>query len=223
VPAPRPLVKPLLWAFLAVRGCYYFLMRTFVCGPLFKAYCKQYGRGLHTGVYVHWVMGKGDLILGDHVAVDGKCSFLFSSHYAEHPTFEVGDRTHIGHDCCFTVGKRITIGRYCLIAGGVIMFDCSGHPTDPAARLAGQPPKSEDVRPIKIGDNVWIGMRAMIQPGVTIGEGSIVSANSVVRTDVPPYTIFAGNPARKVADLPRPDSPIAEGEEVGLLPQEEHT
>ncbi len=88
------------------------------------------------------------------------------------------------------------------------MFDSSGHPTDPAARLAHLPPKPEDVRPIKIGDNVWIGTRAVIHPGVEIGEGSIVSATSVVRSDVLPYTIVAGNPAKKVGDLARPVSAV---------------
>jgi acetyltransferase-like isoleucine patch superfamily enzyme len=213
VPAPRLVAKPLLWGFLTMRFVYYFLMRTFVCEPLFKAYCKQYGRHLHTGVYVHWVMGKGDLILGDHVRIDGKCSFLFSSRYTECPTLEIGDHTYVGHNCSFTVGKRISIGRHCLIAGGTIMFDSNGHPTDPAARLAHLPPKPEEVRPIEIGDNVWIGMNAMIHPGVKIGEGSVVSANSVVRTAVLPYTIVAGNPARKVADLASPASTVAAAED----------
>jgi acetyltransferase-like isoleucine patch superfamily enzyme len=222
LPAPRPLVKPMLWGFLAMRDVYYSCMRMFVCEPLFKAYCKQYGRGLHTGVFVHWVMGKGDLILGDHVTVDGKCNFLFSSRYKEHPMLEVGNHSYIGHDCSFTVGKRITIGQSCLISVGVIMFDSSGHPTDPADRLVRLPPKPEEVRPIEIGNNVWIGMRAMIHPGVKIGEGSIVSANSVVRTEVLPYTIVAGNPAQKVADLPRPASNVAKDENVKALDLEEH-
>ncbi len=221
-PAPRPLVKPLLWAFLAARCVYYSLLRIFVCEPLFKAYCTRYGRDLHTGVYIHWVMGKGDLILGDHVTVDGKCSFIFSSRFTERPTLKIGDHSHIGHECSFTVCNRIAIGRRCLIAVGVIMFDSSGHPTDPAARLAYLPPKPEEVRPIEIGDNVWIGMRSMIHPGVKIGEGSIVAASSVVRADVLPYTIVAGNPARKVADLPRPASTVAEGEKVEVLDREEH-
>ena len=49
-----------------------------------------------------------------------------------------------------------------------------------------------------IGDGVWIGMRAMILPGVTIGEGAVIAAGSVVTKDVPPYTLVGGNPARKI-------------------------
>lgn len=49
-----------------------------------------------------------------------------------------------------------------------------------------------------IGDGVWIGMRAMILPGVTIGEGAVIAAGAVVVKDVPPYTVVGGNPAREI-------------------------
>ncbi|MCA2470966.1 MULTISPECIES: CatB-related O-acetyltransferase, partial [Vibrio] len=49
-----------------------------------------------------------------------------------------------------------------------------------------------------IGDAVWIGMRAMIMPGVTIGEGAVIAANSVVTKNVPPYTVVAGAPAKPI-------------------------
>ena len=54
-----------------------------------------------------------------------------------------------------------------------------------------------------IEDNVWIASGSVILPGVTIGEGSVVSACSVVRRSVPPYTLVGGNPARVLAPLPR--------------------
>ncbi|MEH2171306.1 DapH/DapD/GlmU-related protein [Nostoc sp.] len=60
---------------------------------------------------------------------------------------------------------------------------------------------TEPAQPILIGSNVWIGFDACILPGVTIGEGAIVGARSVVTQDVPPYTIVAGNPARVVRHL----------------------
>lgn len=49
-----------------------------------------------------------------------------------------------------------------------------------------------------IGDGAWLGMRAMIMPGVTIGEGAVVAANSVVTKDVAPYSIVAGSPAKQI-------------------------
>jgi len=58
-----------------------------------------------------------------------------------------------------------------------------------------------EARPIRIGANVWIGFDSCVLPGVTIGEGSIVGARSVVAEDAPPYTIVAGNPARVIRRL----------------------
>ncbi len=201
LPAPRLVVKPMLWGFVGLRSVYFFSKRLLICEPLFKAYCRRYGRGVRTGVYVHWVQGKGDLIIGDDVLVDGKCTFTFAARFAHRPTLSVGDHTVIGHNCRFSVGKRITIGRHCHIASDVWMLDSSGHPSDPEARIAGLPPSPDEVRPITIEDNVWIGSRSVIFPGITIGKGSIVAAASVVTGDVPPNTLVAGNPARKVRSL----------------------
>ena len=61
--------------------------------------------------------------------------------------------------------------------------------------------------PIRLHDNVWIGFDVCVLPGVTIGEGSIVGARSVVNADVPAYTIVAGNPARVIRELPREPAP----------------
>lgn len=58
----------------------------------------------------------------------------------------------------------------------------------------------EEERPVYIGNDVWIGDRALILPGVHIGDGSIIAAGAVVTKDVPPYSIVAGVPARKIRD-----------------------
>jgi acetyltransferase-like isoleucine patch superfamily enzyme len=155
---------------------------------------------------VHWVQGKGDIILGDYVQFDGRCSITFASRFSDHPTLKVGDHTGVGNDCVFTIGKQITIGNHCRVSSGVYMMDSSGHPSDPKARQAGVAPDADDVKPITIGDNVWIGRRVTILPGVTIGSGSIVSSGSVVMADVAAYSVVAGNPARKIGILPQPDA-----------------
>jgi len=207
LPAPRVLVRPALWLFLVIRSAYYVAVRLLICEPIFKAYCKTHGRAVKTGTYIHWIKGSGDLIVGDDVLIDGKCSIRFASRFSPHPTFRIGSRTGIGHGCAFAIGKSITIGDDCRIAGGVWIFDSNGHPGDPTARLAGLPPSDAEVRPVLIGNNVWIGGRAIIHPGVTIGDGSVVSAGAVVMADVPPFTVVAGNPARRIAALRPSDAP----------------
>jgi acetyltransferase-like isoleucine patch superfamily enzyme len=190
--------RPALRVIETVRDVLYFFYRVLVCEPLFKASCHSCGRGVRTDVYLHWIQGRGRLIVGDDVLVDGRCSFTFASRYTPEPTLMIGDHSGIGHGCRFAVGKRITIGRHCRIAGEVWMFDSSGHPVDAEARRAGDAAPSDDVRPITVGDNVWIGGRAIIHPGVTIGDHSVVSAGAVVMSDVPPHAVVAGNPARVV-------------------------
>jgi acetyltransferase-like isoleucine patch superfamily enzyme len=204
IPAPRVLVVPLLFLFLGLRNLVYYVRRRFFAEPLFKAYCTSYGKRLRTGVFLHWVGGNGRIVLGDDVHLDGKINFLFSSRHVPDPTLEIGDQTSLGHNCAITVGKRVTIGRYTRIAANVWIMDSSGHPSDPAGRLRNDPAPDESAKPIHIGDNVWIGAFAMILPGVTVGDNSVISAGAVVMNDVPPNTVVAGNPARKVMSLTPP-------------------
>ena len=86
-------------------------------------------------------------------------------------------------------------------------MDSNGHPADPAQRAAGEPPPEDEVRPVTIGDGVWIGVKCIVFPGVRIGNGSIISAGSVVRSHIPPYSVAAGNPAKVMLRLKKPETP----------------
>ncbi|RUW55735.1 CatB-related O-acetyltransferase [Mesorhizobium sp. M8A.F.Ca.ET.161.01.1.1] len=100
----------------------------------------------------------------------------------------------------------LEIGSFCSIADEV-MFLCSGnHPTTCAttsfapSKMLGKPPFKDPSgrRGITIGNDVWIGRRAIILPGVKIGDGGVVGAQATVTKDVPPYTIVGGNPAKTI-------------------------
>jgi acetyltransferase-like isoleucine patch superfamily enzyme len=199
MPVPRVLVTPVLWGYLAGRSVIHFARRVFIAEPLFRAYVSERGEGLHTGIYVHWIDGVGDIIVGKNVTFDGQSSIRFASRFVDRPKLIVGDGSALSHNCQITIGKQVKIGKHCRIASEVLIADSSGHPSEPSSRLAGAPPADEDVRPVTIGDNVWIGRRAIIMPGVTIGEGSVIASGAVVMTDIPPHTVAAGNPARRVA------------------------
>jgi len=216
LPAPRIVVKPMLWIYLGLRFVVHFFRRVFIAEPLFKAYCARYGRNLRTGIFIHWIQGKGDIIIGDNVLIDGKSSFSFASRFVDRPVLEIGSGSVIAHGCSFTIGKRVSIGQNCGITGGCLIIDSSGHPVGAASKVVDQsqnkwaPPSADDVQEVIIGDNVWVGQRSIIFPGVTIGEGSIISAGSIVRIKViPPYSLVAGNPAKVICRLP--DAPSVEG------------
>lgn len=134
------------------------------------------------------------------------------------PNIIVGDFTYISdsefesHVTNFYPWSRdkLIIGRFCQIAAGVeFMMNDANHQmsavsTFPFYTLEGwdmEVPKAADM-PFKgdtvIGNDVWIGQNAVILPGVHIGDGAIIGANSVVGSHVDPYTVAAGNPAREL-------------------------
>lgn len=116
---------------------------------------------------------------------------------------------------CFVTGNHIEIGsntiinRYTYLDGRVPLKIGNNvnvsHYT--LIQTLTHDPQSPDfaglAKPVTIGDHVWIGARALICPGVTIGEGAVIGAGSVVTKDVEPYTIVAGNPARFIRNRNR--------------------
>ena len=227
LPMPHFLAKLMLAVFLGCRRLFKFFVRVFLCEPGFKAYCSSYGKGLRTTTHLPWVQGKGRIVVGDSVKIYGRIAIAFAVRYSESPTLEIGDRSSIGHESSFVIAKRIVIGKDCLIANEVIIFDAPGHPTSALLRREGGAAPPEAVKPVTLCDNVWIGQRGIIFPGVTIGEGAVVSAGSVVMSDVAPYTIVAGNPARRISyvDLSKsltPSKPAftTNGESIGTVSTE---
>ncbi len=207
---PAVLARSYRAVFVAARGAVYWCARVFVAEPIFRGYATRLGRNFHTGVYVHWVVGDGRIVVGDDSRIDGKCNIMFAWSEREAPEFSIGDRTHIGHECSFTIAKSIRIGNDCMFASGVRVMDSSAHPVDPARRLRGERPRDEDIRPVIIGDNVWVGAGATILPGVEIGSGSVIAAGAVITRSVPPDSVAGGVPARILRSAH--DVPPSQGE-----------
>lgn len=103
----------------------------------------------------------------------------------------IGDHTRIGDRTEIHCGRSVTIGTGCAISWDVVILDRDYHALDA---------DTEVCRPVTIGDDVWIGCRAIVLKGVTIGSGAVVAAGSVVMADVPAGTLAAGNPARIIRD-----------------------
>ena len=146
--------------------------------------------GYENEIYIKPTIKNPNIIVGDF-------SYIADSDF----------ESHVTHHYDF-IGDRLIIGKFCQIAAGVeFVMNGANHmmnavTTFPFNMLEGwdmEPPKTSDL-PLKgdtvIGNDVWIGQNAVILPGVHIGDGAIIGANSVVGSDVDPYTIVAGNPAR---------------------------
>jgi acetyltransferase-like isoleucine patch superfamily enzyme len=96
----------------------------------------------------------------------------------------------------------VEIGDHCMFANGCFISDSAHRYDDPVTPVPWQGFTSKG--PTRIGDNVWCGVGAVITSGVTIGERSVIGANSVVTSDIPPYSIAAGVPARVLRRIEYP-------------------
>lgn len=109
----------------------------------------------------------------------------------EHATISIGARTYLNRRTELHCDERITIGADCAIAWDVQIIDSDRHQLLRAGR-AEQPVSA----PVTIGDRVWIGHRVSVLKGVTIGDGAVLAAGSVVTRDVAPGSLVGGVPAR---------------------------
>ena len=104
--------------------------------------------------------------------------------------FRIGAHSRVNRDCCLDIRGPLDIGANVSISPEVTILT--------ASHAVNAPDFHVELRPVVIEDNVWIGSRATILPGVTLGRGSVVAAGAVVTRDVPALAIVAGVPAREV-------------------------
>lgn len=126
--------------------------------------------------------------------IDIQTNYIMPGNFLMWKNIKIGSGSFVNRGCFFDIA--IEIGNNCDV-GYEVMFCSSTHKIGSKERRAG-----EGIgKPIKIGDGCWIGARSTILPGVTVGEGCIIAAGSVVNKDCEPNGIYAGVPARRVKDL----------------------
>jgi serine acetyltransferase len=151
--------------------------------------CTTVGRWTRVNGHLH-IYNRGRIVLGERVQLH---SHFAHSVLATFPggRLAVGDRTILNYGVDIAATKLVEIGPDCMIGTHVMMLDSDFHDVVHHERV----PES---RPIIIGAAVWIGNRAVILPGVTIGDGAAIGAGSVVMTDIPARSLAMGNPARVI-------------------------
>lgn len=143
-------------------------------------------------------IGDGTLINSDnygyHVNMFTGCKLMADKKGA---LIQIGKKTRI-HGTAIHAYKKIVIGNNCLVAANCQIIDCNGHnmsfeDVDNRINTFG------NAKEVIIEDSVWLGTGVIVLPGVRIGRGSVISANSVVNCDIPPMSIAGGNPIRIIS------------------------
>jgi acetyltransferase-like isoleucine patch superfamily enzyme len=132
-------------------------------------------------------------------------SAFFMNQKPEYARYEIGDWSYGSPAVMHQDGSGLKIGRFCSISARVTIFLGGDHRCDwvttypfsaicPDAQSFQGHPRSKG--PVVVGNDVWIGEGATIMSGITIGDGAVIAARSVVTKNVPPYAIVAGSPAQ---------------------------
>ncbi|WP_428897660.1 maltose O-acetyltransferase [Parelusimicrobium proximum] len=108
----------------------------------------------------------------------------------------IGENFYANYDCVMLDVCKIEIGDNCLLGPGVHIYAAT-HPVRAEDRVK----KIEFGKHVKIGDNVWVGGRAVINPGVSIGNNVVIASGAVVTKNVPDNVVVAGNPARVLKSI----------------------
>jgi maltose O-acetyltransferase len=117
-----------------------------------------------------------------------RCDYGYNVH--------VGEDFFANYDCVFLDVCRVEFGDECMLAPGVHVYTAT-HPLDAERRVSGR----EYGKPVTVGDRAWFGGRAVVNPGVTIGDDVVVASGAVVTRDVPDEVLVQGNPAEVVTEL----------------------
>lgn len=152
--------------------------------------------------YVRWprnISGANHIRMGQNSIVLENCHFEAITRYRDmtyKPSIIIGDGVYVGRYAFFTAVHRIQIGNGCVLSDHVYITDES-HGLDPeGVPIMEQPLVSKG--PVQIGERCFLGYRTAIMPGVSLGDGCVVGANSTVTRPFPAYSMVAGSPARLI-------------------------
>ena len=142
-----------------------------------------------------YVQNDGRMVIGERVRLSGSRAPLEVA-TGDRGSLEIGSGTFINFGTSLVATERISVGSNCQIGPFCMVMDNSYHRIEPERRNE-VPPSG----PVIIGDNVWLGARTIVLPGVSIGDHSVIGAGSVVTHDIPARTLAAGVPARVLKDI----------------------
>ncbi|MDA0147612.1 DapH/DapD/GlmU-related protein [Vibrio sp. LaRot3] len=200
LPTPQWLNKLMYSIYQIVSMFWQTFLRVAFFTPTFKGRLAQFGSGLYLYGGIPLVTGPLSIKLGDHCRVSGQTTFS-GRVQTEQPRLIIGNNVDIGWQNTIAVGSQVIIEDNVRIASGAFIFGYSGHSLDAQLRAEGMPDEESNIGDILIKRDAWLGTNVTVRPNVTIGQGTIVAAGSVVTRDLPDFVVAAGNPAKVVRQL----------------------
>lgn len=196
-PLPRLLLKiirPIYDLHFLVIVLFRSLINILYRNPVFQSRCASFGKNVTVSGKLPFVTGPVKIHIGDNVELGGNLS-IFSGNLGYVPRLILKDHASLGWNVTIAVNKEVIIEENARIPHDCRISDHDGHPKQADLRRMGLPPEDKEIRPVRICRDAWIGNGTHIMKGVTVGEGAIIGANSVVITDIPPFCLALGNPA----------------------------
>lgn len=178
----------------------YVFKRSFVTGVYARRF-KSFGKGSMLASPIR-LINVQNIIIGRNTSIMKHCVVETCIDAGNTPVLTIGDNVSLGEYSHITCADRIVIGDN-LLTGRFVLITDNGHGSSIAEEVNIPPLKRRifSKGPVIIGKNVWIGDKATVLPGVKIGDGAIIGANSVVTKDIPANSIAVGNPAKVVKTI----------------------
>ncbi|MDR3569103.1 MAG: acyltransferase [Syntrophobacteraceae bacterium] len=148
--------------------------------------------------------GEGRIEINDRVFIGANCWLqTLPDDQNTSPAISIGSQTSIAGSCVISAVRQVRIGKSVLFARNVYVSDHKHKYSDPNLPIIAQ--GVDKVFPVVIKEGAWIGQNVIVCPGVTIGRGAVIGANSLVNKDIPDYCLAAGSPVaiiRKISESP---------------------
>ena len=171
--------------------------------PLFLSQITNSPEQIHLYSGMPQLLGALKITIGERCRISGISTWSGRISNADVAEIQIGDNVDIGWQNILASGTQIQIDDNARLAGKVFLAGYPGHPENAEDRAKGKADTPIQIGRIHIKKNAWIGTGAIILANVTIGEGSIVAAGSIVTHNIPNFVLVAGNPARIMRSVER--------------------
>jgi len=175
--------------------------RIFYYTPIFKTRLINQPKRLYLYGGLPVVIGSLNIDMGDDVRLAAMTTISGRTVGTKIPTLVIGNNVGISWRTSISVGCRVVIGNNVRIAGDCYLAGYPGHPVNAKDRALGQADTESQVGNIILKNDVWLATGVKVMPGVTIGQGTIVAAGSVVTKNLPANVLAGGTPAKVIKQL----------------------